>query len=60
VRLSSGFDGSFAARAAPYFGPFVVLLGEDGPDQVDCGGAVGKIPTTSAWRRISLFGRTWG
>jgi hypothetical protein len=36
------------------------LFGEDGADEADDRGAVGKIPTTSVRRRICLLRRSWG
>ena len=42
--MGSGFGEAFAAHGAAGFGPFVVLLGQDGADQADDGGAVGEDP----------------
>ena len=39
------------------FGSFVVPPGQDGPDEPDDGFTAGKMPTTSARRRISFLRR---
>ena len=46
------------AEVAAPFVPFVVLLGQDGADESEEAGAVGKIPTTSVRRQISRMRRS--
>jgi hypothetical protein len=48
------------AEVAAAFGPFVVLLGQDGADEADDRVPVGKMPTTSVRARISLLSRSLG
>jgi hypothetical protein len=48
------------AEVAASFGPFVVLLGQDGADEAIERVAVGKIPTMSVRLRISRLSRSWG
>ena len=56
----AGFVEGFEAEVAALFGPLVVLLGQDGPDEADDRVAVGKDPTTSVRRRISRLRRSLG
>ena len=58
--VGAGFAQDVQAEVAPGFGPFVVLFGQHGADEADQGVAVGKMPTTSVRRRISLLSRSWG
>jgi hypothetical protein len=50
----------FRAQVAAGFGPFVVLLGQDGADEPMIASRLGKMPTTSVRLRISLLRRSWG
>jgi hypothetical protein len=64
--FGGGLGGGAAAgqdvesEVAATFGPFVVLLGQDGAHQADDRGAVGEDPDTSVRRRISRFNRSLG
>jgi len=51
--LASGED--VEAEVAPAFGPFVVLLGEDGADETDDRAAVGEDADDAVRWRTSWF-----
>ena len=51
-------DEDSRAHIAAGLGRFVVLLGQHPTDRADDGVAAGKIPTTSARRRIFLLSRS--
>jgi hypothetical protein len=55
-----GFGEDVDAEVAALFGPFVVLLSQDGADQPDLSVRSGKMLTTSVRRRTSRFSRSSG
>ena len=56
----AGFAEEFQAHVAAAFDPFVGLFGQDRADEAMIASRLGKIPTTSVRRRISLFNRSCG